>query len=233
MQAVAKYRNTPIQTETDQGFSVKEKLGIAVVAALGITGIVLLLKKGVTKYIANTSDKRSFKDGTPETIAKQIKMAFENDGYFGTDIKALREIMLRIRSKTELEAIRKEYTKQFGTQLYSDMMKELQTSEYKEMLQIMEGKPEKPGQAITAKQYIAWAKRFKAAFDKTYGPLPGTDEEAIKAVMREIPTQRAFAFVSAYYQKEFGTKLLDDLLKELEFYEQQEFFDTYNAKPKA
>ena len=33
------------------------------------------------------------------------------------------------------------------------------------------------------------AKRLKAAFDKSYGFMPGTDEEAIKAVFSEIPTQ--------------------------------------------
>jgi hypothetical protein len=67
----------------------------------------------------------------------------------------------------------------------TDLQSELNTTEYNEMIAIVNGKatPQKDGQVyLTNKQYEAWAKRLKSAFDKTYGFIPGTDEEAIRAV---------------------------------------------------
>src|SRR4051812_35533291 len=200
MQEVVPYKN---EEQTEQGMSLKAKIGYSIVGAIGLTGLIIFITKTVKKKIANKSDSKSFNDGTPETTAKQIKMAFENDGNFGTDTKGLREILVRIKSKAELDLVRKEYQKQFSSPMYSDMSKELQSSEYKEMLQIMEGKVEKAGQPLTVKQYTAWAKRLKAAFEKTYSFIPGTDEPAIRAVFNEVPTQAAFINVGRAYLKEY------------------------------
>ena len=221
------------ERKEDEGMSLKAKLGYSVLGAIGLTGLIIFITKTVKKKIANKSDSKSFDDGTPETTAKQIKMAFENDGYFGTDTKSLREILVKVKSKAELELVRKAYQKQFDTPMYSDMSKELQSSEYKEMLQIMEGKAEKTGQPLTVKQYTAWAKRLKAAFEKTYSFIPGTDEPAIRAVFNEVPTQTAFINVGRAYKKEYNANLMDDLKSELEYWEFPEFMQLIIKKPKV
>lgn len=208
------------------------KIGYVVLGVLGVSGLIYLTTRLIKKGIAANSDKKSFEDGTPATIAKQIKMAFDNDGQFGTDTKALRDLLVKIKSKKELEDVRKEYQKQYNSQLYSDMSKELQSSEYREMLQIMEGKPDKPGAPLSSKQYLAWAKRLKAAFDKTYSFIPGTDEAAIRAVFNEVPTQAAFVAVGKAYQQEYKRDFIKDLKSELEFWEYADYMKIITRKPK-
>jgi hypothetical protein len=101
------------------------------------------------------------------------------------------------------------------------------------MLQIIAAKPDKEGQAPTTNQYTAWAKRLKAAFDKTYSFIPGTDEDAIKAVFSEIPTQNAFIQVGKAYSKEFGENIITVLKSELEVWEYGEYMKIITSKRKA
>ncbi|MBX3164685.1 MAG: hypothetical protein KF900_09395 [Bacteroidetes bacterium] len=217
----------------EQGMSLKEKIVYSVLAALGLGGLVLLGKKAIDRAVSNKAHSKSFEDGTPETLAKQIKMAFENDGWWGTDTEALRRTLISIKSKDELNKVFKAYQKEYNRNMYKDMSDELQASEYNEMLQIIAGKPEKTGQAINANQYIAWAKRLKAAFDKTYGFIPGTDEKAIRAVFTEIPTQADYVQVGAAYYKAYGEDLTKALKSELEFWEYSDYMNIILAKPKA
>ena len=80
---------------------------------------------------------------------------------------------------------------------------------------------------------VSWARRLKAAFDITYGPFPGTDEDAIKAVFMEIPSQAAFAQVGIAYKKEYSKDLISDLKSELEFWEYAPMMQIINTKPKG
>jgi hypothetical protein len=229
MQKVIPYK----RQERQEGVSLKEKIFYTLLAAAGITTAVVYGKKFIQKRIADKSESKTFVEGTPETLAKQIKMAFENDGYFGTDTKALRAVLQKIPSKMELDKVFKAYQKQYQSNMYKDMSDELQSTEYNEMLQIMQGKPEKPGQAPTQTQYAAWAKRLKAAFDKTYSFIPGTDEVAIKAVFIEIPTQNAFINVGKAYYKEYNANLITDLKSELEMWEYGDYMKIITSKPKG
>lgn len=221
------------QQSNNEGMSLKEKVIYSLLAAAGITGLVVLGKKFIDKKISDKAHSKSFEDGTPETLAKQIKMAFENDGYFGTDTDALRTVLRQIESKAQLDKVYKAYQKEYHSSMYKDMSDELEATEYNEMLQIMAAKPAKAGEAPTANQYVAWAKRLKAAFDKTYSFISGTDEKAIKAVFTEIPTQAAFINVGKAYNKEYGDNLIDALKSELEMWEYPDYMKIITAKPKA
>jgi hypothetical protein len=127
------------------------------------------------------------------------------------------------------------YQKLYSTPLYKDMSDELQSTEYNEMLAIIEAKPDridKKGKnppVITAKHYEEWAKRLKAAFDKTYGPFPGTDEEAVKAVFTEMPTQSAFIETAKAYYKLYNSNMLDDLKDEMNDW--QDYMKIITSKP--
>jgi hypothetical protein len=238
MSSAIKKRQTEVnklnaeQQQSDE-MSTKEKVIYSLLAAAGVTGLIVLGKKMIENTISNKAHSKSFEDGTPETLAKQIKMAFENDGYFGTDTDALRNVLIGIKSREELDKVFKAYKKEYASNLYKDMSDELQATEYNEMLQIIAAKPLKPGQAPTANQYLAWAKRLKAAFDKSYGPFPGTDEAAIKAVFTEIPTQQAFVEVGKRFYKEYSENLITALKGELEYYEYPDYMKIITAKPKA
>jgi hypothetical protein len=105
------------------------------------------------------------------------------------------------------------------------------------MLAIISAKPERGKVLIppklTSEQLLSWAKRLRAAFKITYGWFPGTDEDAIKAVFMEIPTQAAFGQVALAYKKEYGDDLMKDLQSELEFYEIGPMLNIIAKKPKV
>ncbi len=209
----------PVSTER---WTVKERIMYSFLGLVAVGGTVWLGRKIYRELVSNKEENKSFEDGTPATIAKQIKMAFENDGWWGTDTKALRTTLRSVDSQATWNKVIISYEKLYSTpakkaNLLRDLSDELQTTEYEEMMQIINAKPEKPGQAPNKNQYSAWAKRLKAAFDKTYGFLPGTDEAALVAVLNEIPTQSAFIQVGVSYKKQFSTNLLDDLKSESEF----------------
>jgi len=213
---------TTTQNTLHEGWTLKEGIVYGLLGLAGVGGAVWLGRKIYRDFVSNKEENKSFEDGTPATIAKQIKMAFENDGWWGTDTKALRTTLRSVASQEEWNKVLKSYEKLYSTatqkaNLLKELFDELQGTEYNEMMQIINAKPIKIGAAPTINQYSAWAKRFKAAFDKSYGFLPGTDEAAIVAAINEIPTRTAFVQVGVQYKKQFGTNLMKDLESESEF----------------
>ena len=212
--------------------SLKEKLLYSAIGLAVLGGGVYFGRKLILNKVANKEENQSFEDGSSATIAKQIKMAFENDGWFGTNTTALRNALRQISSKDEFAKIQKSYQKLYNSNLLKDMADELQSTEYNEMLQIIAGKPLKKGQASTVNTYDAWAKRLKAAFDKSYGFLPGTDGDAVVAVFNEIPTQTAFIQTAVSFKKLYGTNMLDDMKTEAEFGQYSDWMKIIVAKRK-
>jgi hypothetical protein len=217
-----------------QGMSLKEKLGYGITASLILGAGVYFINRAVKKQKEKKSDLQSFNDGSPQTIAKQIKMTFENDGLPGTDLIKLRYIISSLKSKEQWNQVLTEYNNQFHSNLLQDMKGELESSEYDEMLFIKESKPEKTGQKIAKEVlYKNWAKRLKSAFDKTYSFLPGTDENAVKAVFMEIPTQQDFVNMGKAYQREYKRSFISDLKSELEYWEYPTYMNLIVKKPKV
>ncbi len=213
---------TTTQQIPNETWTLKEKIIYSLLGLVGIGGTVWLGKKIILNARSNKEQKSTFEDGSSATVAKQIKMAFENDGWWGTNTTALRESLVSVQSQEDWDKIIKSYEKLYSTptekaNLLKDLSDELQSTEYNEMLQIINSKPKKRGQAPGGNQYRAWAKRLKAAFDKEYGFLPGTDDAAITATFNEIPTQTAFIQTGVEYKKLYGTNMLDDLNAESEF----------------
>lgn len=223
------------------GMSLKTKLIIGATGVAGTIGLLVWINNTAKKAKANKSDRKAFTSGNAETKAKQIKMAFENDGNPGTNVKDLREIMRSLTSQKEYEAIAQEYEKQNNPKgvvatrtLNNDLKKELQSSEFKEMLAIKAGKPLEAGQKVPfGVQYREWANRLKAAFEKQYSFIPGTDEPAIFAVFQELPTQKSFANVAVFYRTQFGRDLKKDLESELEIWELPGYMKMISNKPKG
>lgn len=220
---------TQQQQET---WTLKEKLIYSLIGVVVIGGTIFLARKIILNKIANKEENKSFEDGTSATYAKQMKMAFENDGWPGTDTNMFRNTLRQISSKDEFNKVIKSYQKLYNSNLIKDMSDELQSTEYNEMLQIIAAKPEKKGQVPTAVAYDAWAKRLNAAFNKSYGFMPGTDDNAIVAAFNEIPTQGAFIRVALAYKKLYGTNMLEDLKGESEFGQYEEWMKIIVTKPK-
>lgn len=217
-------------------FTLKEKFTYAILGIVVIGGSFLIGRSMIRKAKADNEERKTYEDGNAATYAKQIKMAFENDGWPGTDEEALRNVLRKIASKEDFKNVLTSYERLYNNSLMRDMKDELQATEYNEMLAIIAGKPDRisPGKkyGVTAQQYQSWARRLKAAFDITYGPIPGTDEPAIKAVFMEIPTQMDFQKVGRAYTQEYGSDLITDLKSELEFWEYSPMMKIIYDKPK-
>ena len=202
-----------------EGLSTKQWIGIGVGAAIVVGLGIRFAVQAVKQKRSDKAETKSFTEGSPETTAKRINMAFDNDGWPGTNTKDLRDIVTRVKSLQEWDQIVAAYKNLYDKDLNRRIESELQSSEFKEFLAIKGAKPAKTGQKPSGEAvYRSWAIRLKAAFDKTYGPFPGTDEEAVNAVFAEIPTQRAFINVGKAYNREFrGSDFIKDLKGDVDY----------------
>lgn len=233
------YRNKVYhRQEFSERLTTREKIAVGLAGIVMLGGAIILVRKMVTKRQADAEQKLTYQEGSTATLAKQIKMAFDNDGWFGTNTEALRNTIRRIPSRQIFRQTMDSYQKLYNSSLLRDMESELQLSEYNEMLSIISAKPERyttssANQPLTPVNFQSWAARLKAAFDKSYGFIPGTDEAAIKAVFNEIPTQSAFVQVGFAYKSLYGRDLITDLKGELEFWEYTPYLQIIYQKPKA
>ena len=220
-------------------FTIEDKIKYGILGLVVIGGSFFIGRSLIRKAKATSEEKKTYEDGSPATYAKQIRMAFENDMWWrwGTDEEALRKVIVAVPSKEELRKTISSYQKLYARSMMADIQDELTTSEYKEMLAIIAGKPESgnaSGQIqISLLQYQSWAKRLRSAFEIAYWFVPGTDEDAVKSVFLEIPTQIAFLETAKAYQSLYGDDLIVDLKSELEFYEYGPMMEIIMKKPKS
>lgn len=217
--------------------SLKEKIQYSLLGIIVVGGAIIIGRKAIQKAQRNNEQSKTLEDGSAPTFAKQIKMAFDNDGWWGTNKEALRTAIQGIQSKSDFRKVMSSYQKLYNSSLLGDMQQELKSSEYNELLAIVAAKPDSYNPdavpTINVQQYESWAKRLKAAFDITYGFIPGTDEPAIKAVFLEMHSQQDFARTALVYKSLYGNELLSDLKNELEFWEYDPMMQLIYSKPKA
>ena len=220
-------------------FTLEEKIKYGILGVIVLGGSFFIGRKLMRRAKSYSEEKKTYVEGNEATYAKQLKMAFENDNWFGwgTDEEAIRKVLRAIPSKEYFRKVINSYQKLYSRSLMKDMQDELTSTEYSEMLAIIGAKPERGNvlkpPVLSSVQYLSWAKRLKAAFTITYGPFPGTDEDAVKAVFLEIPTQAAFAQVIAAYKKEYDDDLMKDLKDELTIFEFVTMMNIITKKPKV
>lgn len=213
--------------------TTREKVQFSLIGLAVLGGAAFLISSLIKKSKSNLEERLTLEDGSAATFAKQLKMAFENDGWPGTDEETIRQVLRKVGSKEDFHKVIDSYQRLYNSSLLRDMKDELSSSEYSEMIAIISSKPDRydksaQAQGSTALQYVSWARRLKAAFDY----FPGTDEEAIRAVFLEIPTQTDFQQVVNSYRAEYGSDLISDLRGELEFWEYGPMMKLIKDKPK-
>ncbi len=203
----------------------ERKLYASILAGLGVvtagTLIFLLVRSRLRAARARVEESKAFGNSKHATWAKQFKQAFDNDGWWGTDVPLVRRTMTAIPSKEDFKKVQESYKAlTSGGNLIMDLSDELTKLEYDEMLTIKNAKPEKAKGAEAVKIYDpkGWARRLNAAVSYTWiGFMPGTDEDAIKTVFREFPNKKAFYDTAAAYKKMYGTSLSADLDGDLDW----------------
>jgi hypothetical protein len=118
---------------------------IVVYSTLGLgtaTGLFFLARHFYKKTRANISHKHSLEEGDPATYAKQLKMAFDNDNYFGwgTNEKMVKQVFNDLPSKSMYSKVQKEYSRLYGRSLNADLEDELSSDEYNELIRILNAK---------------------------------------------------------------------------------------------
>ncbi len=222
--------NTANHDEVDATDYLLYGIGGLALATGGFMGVRYL----VNRLKENIMQNQSLEDGNAATYAKQLKMAFENNGWWGTDVESIRQVFTEVPSKDSFESVRKSYQKLYHANLIRDLTDELTNTEYNEMISIISSKPQKSGGNTAddrAAQAIGWAKRLNAAVNYSVGGFPGTDEDAIRAVFTEIPSQGTYQLVKAAYQRLYGVSLDEDLEGDLEFWEIDEYMAIIKKKP--
>ncbi len=226
-------------TNNNDEFTLKETVTYSLLGVVVLGGSFFIGRSLVRKARSNNEERKTYEEGNEATYAKQLKMAFDNDMWFGwgTDEEAIRKTLRAMPSKEVFKKVISSYQKLYARSLMKDMQDELTSTEYNEMLAILAAKPDRGNKLVepvpSPIQYLSWAKRLRAAFKITYGPFPGTDEDAIKAVFMEIPTQAAFQQVGIAYKNEYGDDMMSDLKGELEFYEYGPMMSIITKKPKS
>ncbi len=201
---------------------------VIVWSAIGLTlaGTAWLVFRFSQNKIRVARRKRIMKDTMGEnphrTWALQFQLAFDNDGWWGTNVPQVRSTLLEIPTQKDYQKVEKEYQALVGGEVLNDRLQiELTKSEMDEMRAIYMSKPQSDNH-VTSGSYFnptGWAKRLKAAFDYSWfgGMISQTDEDAIWAVFKEMKTQSDYKATSEVYASQYGVSLDSALDGELDW----------------
>lgn len=185
-------------------------IGVGGVAAIGITAYWLY-----QRHISYNEQLKALDKGDPASFATKLHMAFENNGWPGADTAVVRQVFRDIPDQDTYDEVEKSYKKSYGVGLSEELQEYLKTSELEEMDAIKNSKPKRKGKNDPAVIYdpYAWAKRLRAGVTYEWGGWGwGTDLDAVKLAIKEIPTQRAWEDVKAAYAEDYpGEDLEADL----------------------
>jgi len=118
---------------------------VVLYSALGLgaaTGIVLLIRHFYKKGKYKTAANNSLEEGNPATYARQLKMAFDNDTWFGagTNEEMVFQVFNQIPSKASYLKVQKAYSDLYGNELTTDLESELSSEDYNKVINIISAK---------------------------------------------------------------------------------------------
>lgn len=184
-------------------------------------------------FVSKNEERHAFDTESPTYYAKQIKQGLVNNNWPGADTDTIRKAVIAIPDKKFMRKVDDSYNRLYGERMGTALQNGLKTTEYNEMMAILRAKPEKKGQGKEQVIYdpSGWAERLNSAVNyEWWGFGYGTDEEAIKAVIKEIPSQKAWEDVKDYYRSEYQTEVEDDLDDDLDS-DDYDFRDAIAKKP--
>lgn len=137
---IAKGQNSQHEDE-DNEFSDKLLNGL-LAGAVGL-GSFLLIRKIVRDMKKRAQQKNALTPGDPASDAIQLKMAFDNDNWFGwgTNEDLIFSILESIPDGSFMRKVQRAYRNLYKTELVADMQSELDTEEFAKALSIINSKP--------------------------------------------------------------------------------------------
>jgi hypothetical protein len=208
----ANYQSDQAQNSSESGsfktYVLWGIVGSAAVATVGYFGY-----KALRSVVSNQAGKQSLETGTPAYYAQAIRMGIENNNWAGTDTAKIRNTILEIPDKHTYRKVEDNYKRQYGVMLFADLKEHLKTTEMDELQAIYRIKPERAdGNSQPIYDPYAWAIRINAAVHyETWGFMWGTDLEAIKQVMREVPNQKSWDDLVQAYESKYSVSITEDL----------------------
>ncbi len=205
----------PIIAAQDNGStSFKTYMLWGLVGTISLGTLVYLGWKFVGNKISDQESKGSLSNEDPAYYAKQFKIGFDNNNWYGSDMNVIREAMIAIPSKDFFNKVADSYRRQYHKSLFQELEAKLKSTEYQEMQAIYKVKPQKTGGKNAAPIYdpYALATRIHAAVNyETMGLFWGTDLEAIKQVVREVPDQTTWDDVKSAYSAKYSLSMVEDI----------------------
>lgn len=95
----------------------------------GGLGLYYFGRKRLRKLQSQSSENQAMDPGSAASFAKQLKMAFDNDGWWGTDEEAVYRVMREIPSRSHYDEVQKAYRRMYNRELNADLEDELDSKE--------------------------------------------------------------------------------------------------------
>src|SRR5258706_16151771 len=113
-------------TSTHDEFTLKEKLTYGIVSVVVLGGSFFIGRSIIRKARSTSEEKKTYDEGNAASYAQKLKMAFENDNWFGwgTDEGAIRTILRAVPNKEEFKKIINSYQKLYARSLMMDLKSE-------------------------------------------------------------------------------------------------------------
>ncbi len=123
--------------------SMGSQLTTALIATGAGIGVFLGIRGVVRNFKKNIREQEALVEGSPATFATQLKLAFENDNYFGwgTNEEMLFSNLEAIPSQSMFRKVQRAYRDLFNRNLSADLKSELDSEEYLLALEIINSKP--------------------------------------------------------------------------------------------
>lgn len=133
--AIMAYKSLPKVNMSSQVLAAILATAAGAGTFIGIRYVVKNLKQGL-------QEKNALYEGDPAAYATQLKMAFENDTWFGwgTDEEIVFRTLEEIHSKAIFSKVQNTYRDLFGNSLAADLKEELSTEDYIQAMQILNSK---------------------------------------------------------------------------------------------
>ena len=202
-----------------------------VLGALGIgagTGLFFLGRSIIRNAAFKSAVNKTDDIDNPENAAQRLINAFANDAPFGwgTDEVAIRETVRAIGHRKNWEAVKVAYKRLTkGRNLMNDLDAELSRSEKREIDLILSSLPANSNEAaqlsnglVTTRQLDTWAERIYQAsiYESSYLWPWGTDEDAIYAVLHELPKAATICQLEQTYKRKYSIGVMQQIFNEMQ-----------------